>query len=140
MLPAFQPGAAPALEELRINLKQAVVALPPSWGWPNALPSLRVLDVHAGSITGQLPPEWVHSFLRLEMMTILTGQPCTQTSQPIAPAGSRQGADSALSMHLPEEWPAGFPRLADLMLLNLGLAGPLPPSWQEGGFPGLHLL
>lgn len=142
VLPDFQPGAAPALQQLSITLEEAVVALPPSWGSPGALPSLRILDVQVGSIIGQLPVEWAQGFLQMEALSITANLGCAQPNQAATPAGSEQGAAAvgAPVGHLPEEWAAGFPRLAALQLFGLGLAGPLPPSWQEGGLPGLYAL
>lgn len=57
------------------------------------------------------------------------------------PPGQVAAALSAPRRRLPPEWAAGFPRLRRLSLLNVGLTGTIPASWQNSSaFPELDLL
>jgi hypothetical protein len=147
-LPDIHPGALPALELLVLAMAAQRATLPPSWGAsPQVLPCLLKLTIIFDP-QGRLPREWARGFKHLRILTLLDSRHEFQHTRrtwwrPMpepAPAmllAAQQEQAAPGGMTLPPEWSSGFPRLTDLVLSGLPLAGPFPQAWQTGGFPAL---
>ncbi|KAL4422558.1 hypothetical protein ABPG75_008755 [Micractinium tetrahymenae] len=153
-LPDIPPGAFPRLEHLELDFPQLHSQLPPSWGaTPAVLPRLRSLALVV-RVEGRLPPEWQHGFSLLTRLSLdacesassggsLWRKPERERALEPARCGAAGGPhQQARGGHgpLPPGWAAGFPRLEALSICGLALCGPLPASWQDGGFPRIAFL
>jgi hypothetical protein len=144
-------GALPQLESLHLTAIGQPTTLPPSWGsGKDTLPSLQELNLHM-AVSGPLPAQWARGFRNLKLL-VVSRAPCSlgmKQAQLLFESNSSStgGSGSSGIIHtraraleqprLPPEWAAGFPNLSTLNLACLGLAGPIPQAWQEGGFPSL---
>ena len=142
-LPDFEPGALPRLNLLAITADVLAATLPPSWGAnPKVLPALQILRLDI-PFTGKLPAEWASGFAQLTEFRITRRKPSNLSTQWLTEIGS--SADDvpmaryrqAAPVHPPPEWAAGFPQLRQLTLSGIGLAGSIPATWVQGGFPSL---
>jgi hypothetical protein len=144
-------GALPQLESLRLTAIDQPTTLPPSWGsGPDTLPALRELTLHM-AVSGLLPAVWARGFRTLKAL-VVSSAPCSPSTEQaqLLSGTATGGSDSSRSIRtharapeqprLPPEWAAGFPNLSALSLACLGMAGPIPQAWQEGGFPTLASL
>jgi len=103
-------------------------------------------------VEGSLPDEWSQGFHNLISLFLINLPPQLEDAPDVYLVAMaalerlhRPGAAGAgAGVHLqpfPPAWAGGFPQLEQLGLHNLGLAGPLPPSWLKGGsFPSLLFL
>lgn len=152
-LPDIRPGALPSLARLELVFPGLHTTLPPSWGAdPAVLPNLRELRVHV-RLEGSLPASWALGFRHLSTLDIDCGASQTPGMMPFTRFTTHNKTWQAVAQHdadgsggntapaqlhgLPAEWgsPSGFPRLTDLRLVSLPVAGALPRSWADGGFP-----
>ena len=145
-LPDIQPGALPALQELKIAMPQLQATLPASWGAsPGVLPSLRTLKLKL-HVVGQLPPEWASGFQRLESL-VLSDPQCTPGSleqastartEPQAQAASAARSKSASRRSVATEEPAASPSMGPQEPAGFCSPMMLPPQWaRAGSFPRL---
>jgi hypothetical protein len=133
-LPDMLPGAFPCLKSLVLSGNTLRSTLPASWGSrPDTLPALEVLEL-SFQVEAPLPAAWAAGFGALKHLKIEGGPAGLSTLPPPLPAPAAMAA--------PEEWglPGAFPSLVELSLLRLPLAGTLPASWVDGGFPSLQEL
>ena len=153
-LPEMAAGALPQLESLHLTAIDQPTTLPPSWGsGPDTLQALRELTLHM-AVSGPLPAVWARGFRTLKAL-VVSSAPCSpspEQAQLLSESNGTAtgGSDSSRSIRtrarateqprLPPEWAAGFPNLSALSLACLGMAGPIPQAWQEGGFPTLASL
>lgn len=148
-LPEVQPGALPRLQELQISVDSPShpLALPPSWGAPGTLPTLRHLTVQ-GTLAAPLPAAWAGGFLRLQTLSLLEAGGAAaaragNSSQTAAAGGATPSPAAAgqAAHQLPPEWGRGFPALTALVVDRQRLTGSFPAAWQApGAFPLLTTL
>lgn len=151
--------AAVSSQAATIHTVSFAGALPASWSNLTALSELRISN--APSISGPLPTDWVASLKlqRLELsnlslsvpLSVLSGMP-TLTSLTLrhlpnatlpAAGMSDLAVNSSLSdlivrnvggwtgMSLDPSIPTRFPNISRLALMQLGLVGSIPASWQS---------
>lgn len=146
-LPNVPASALPSLQALGLHFPGMAATLPAAWGADaSALPQLRQLRVTLAALRGSLPAAWSHGFRQLAELTVAClGAPGAGGQ---GPPGARPGTacpgprQASPAGSLPEEWAArgAFPKLGSINLWGLGVAGTLPPSWVDGGFPALRFL
>jgi hypothetical protein len=97
------------LQIIYLNANQFTGGLPPGFGSPDALISLRYLDLGRNPLGGVIPAEWGqrNSFPELRSLDL---------------------NDTGISGLLPKNIPMAFPQLQSLLLAYNNLSGPIPPS------------
>ncbi|PSC67189.1 Serine threonine-kinase CTR1 isoform B [Micractinium conductrix] len=135
-LPDIPAGALPSLARLEVYCPGMRSTVPRGWGGsPRTLPALQHLSLRLG-LQGSLPAGWSLGFRRLRSLTLIALEQPAEATRALPAAPGRGGAGA-----LPAAWASGFLMLRALHMNGLGLSGPLPPAWLEGGsFPSLAVL
>lgn len=124
----------PALQELRIQLS-GIARLPAAWAGGFRRLELIVLSSFTDGILWQASS--------VPASEICHKREATTAGDAAAAAAAAEGAAPGQGLSsLPPEWagPGSFPSLSSLELNCLPLWGPLPRSWQDGGFPQITQL